>query len=767
MTTTPPTTFLAAQEVIAEQMPGYRRRPQQEMLAEAIESIFDGGVTEHLLAQAGTGTGKSLAAVIPLILASQRKGRNRRFVVATSTIALMNQYLRKDLPFLEQVFAEAGVKFSWAPLKGISNFLCLAKLAEQPQVEHLDELLEEIAPDDNGDYTHTGDRDDIATALDPRTEWPLVASTSDECPGKQKCPLAAKCFGIRHKDEARDAQIVVTNTAILMTDLKLFKQIRETSEHGVGKHVILDDYDGLIVDEAHELEATATNHLGFDIKQGGLIRFLEQAVSYLNLQGGDEVGAQDLQDVILSKFDSLGVLIAQKLGDEEKVAIDTQFIIDHFALFENLLVELDRMVTKLLRTKAKRGDTQKQTTTQQRLVATGQNFLANFKEVIGADPNAVVRWAELYGRTKTPTVAAQQFPTADMLRGHAATDVNVRYTIADLAIRASLTCKAALPAVNQLAADYVAAVQRKVEQYETTPSRAIPPTTGSARWMIKTAPIEVGPYLREELWSQVPAVLMSATLSAGTGAKRFSYIERSLGLQNAKTLDVGSPFDYAKQALLYVPDSSVPAPAGESRSAWATWAPEATMQLIKASGGGAMLLYTSRRDMDEAYRTIGHRLEAQGITCYVQGKDRTNREIAEGFRDNENSVLFGLRTFMTGMDFPGRTCRLVIINKLPFAVPTDPINEARSNACTARGGMPFYDLTVPEMTLVLEQAFGRLIRSATDWGVVAILDSRLSSKAYGKGIVRALPGAGTTTSLEDVRTFYTAWEASPAMKATA
>ncbi|MGW7100370.1 ATP-dependent DNA helicase [Streptomyces sp. NPDC054838] len=692
MTTTAPSTFLAVQEVIAEQMSGYRRRPQQELLASAIEGVFDATTRKHLLAQAGTGTGKSLAAMIPAILRAQTGGGGGRYVVATSTIALMNQYLRKDLPFLEDVLAKSGVRFTWAPLKGISNFLCLAKLAERPQVERLDELLEEIAPDKNGDYCHTGDKDDVVTALDQRAEWPLLSSTSDECPGKQKCPLAAKCFGIRHKEDARDANIVVTNTAIVMTDLKLFKQIRETSETGQGKHVILDDYDGLIVDEAHELEATATAHLGFSIKQGGLMKFLDQAVTYLNLHGGDEAGAQDLQDVILGKLDSLGVLIAQKLGDEEKVAIDTEFIVEHFALFENLLTELDRMVTKLVRTKAKRGDTEKQSTTQQLLVTTGTNFVDNFKEVVGADATAVVRWAELYGDR----------------------------------------------------------------------SRA-----GGTRWVIQTAPIQVGPYLREELWNEVPAVLMSATLSAGTGANRFSYVARTLGLEDADTLDVGSPFDYPKQALLYVPDSSVPAPAGDTRAAWATWAPEATMHLVSQAGGGAMLLYTSRKAMDEAYRTIGTRLEAQGITCYVQGKDRTNREIAERFRAEEDSVLFGLRSFMTGMDFPGRTCRLVVVDKLPFAVPNDPINEARANACRARGGNPFYDLAVPEMTLVLEQAFGRLIRSVNDWGVVAILDSRLSSKPYGKGIVRALPNAGATTALPDVKTFFDAWEGSPAMKATA
>jgi ATP-dependent DNA helicase DinG len=248
---------------------------------------------------------------------------------------------------------------------------------------------------------------------------------------------------------------------------------------------------------------------------------------------------------------------------------------------------------------------------------------------------------------------------------------------------------------------------------------------------------------------------MSATLSAGTGKHRFDYVARRLGLTDtAATLDVGSPFNFRQQALTFHPDKSVPAPAGDTRSEWENWVTAATLELVRAAGGGALLLYTSRKAMTEAYDVLGRQLRGDGLNCFVQGGDMSVKEMAERFRDDEHSVLFGLRSFMTGMDFPGNTCRLVVVDKLPFAVPTDPIHKARADAIERAGGNAFADLVVPSMTLTLLQAYGRLIRNADDRGVVALMDPRLASKGYGRGIVKALPPAPVTTALGDVRGFY-------------
>ncbi|MDQ1041422.1 ATP-dependent DNA helicase DinG [Streptomyces sp. V3I8] len=674
-----PGTFLSSQAVLAESLPYYRRRPQQEKLAERIESTFAERPEEEadelphiLMAEAGTGTGKSLAAMIPLVHASRRGGR---YIVATATIALMNQYIRSDLPMLQRELGAAGVDFTWAPLKGVSNFLCKVKLAEGPAIPGLRALLEEIKPDDEGNETHTGDKDDIQTPIDHRTEWSLLSASSDECPGRSKCGMGDACFAMRHKDAAMEAGIVVTNTAVLMLDTKLHRQTRLSSASGEGMHILLGDYDGLVVDEAHELESTATSHLGFDVRQGGLMRYADQVVSFVQTHGDDTAaGAEMQQQKVLDHLDEVGKAILATLGKEKQATLGSDFITEHFPAFESLFVELMELVAQLRKVKIVRGAAERYEDIKDRLSTQGSNYLQHLKEILLAEPHKVVRWAEVYGERN--------------------------------------------------------------------------------RWIIKTAPIEVGDYLREELWDRVPSVLMSATLSAGIGQSRYDYVQRSLGLQGAEVLDVGTPFDYPTQALLYVPESGVPSPSPSSRAAWETWAREATYELVRMAGGGAMLLYTSRKAMNDAHGALSGRLADIGCTSFIQGADLTNKEIAARFRDDEDSVLFGLRSFMTGMDFPGRTNRLVVIDKLPFAVPTDPINMAREDAISSRGGNPFVDLALPTMTLVLEQAFGRLIRSSDDRGTVAILDSRLSATWWGQKIQAALPPARRTTDFADVAEFY-------------
>lgn len=680
-----PGTFLSTQNILAKSLPYYRRRPQQETLASRIEFTFAERPEEEadelphtLMAEAGTGTGKSLGAMIPLIHASRRGGR---YVVATSTIALMNQYIRADLPMLERELAKEGINFTWAPLKGISNFACAVKLAEGPAIANLKPLLDELsAADDKGQLTHTGDKDDIQTPLDHRTEWPLLSASADECPGRSKCSMGEICFGMRHKDRAMEAGIVVTNTAVLMLDTKLYRQTRRTSATGEGMHILLGDYDGLVVDEAHELESTATSHLGIDVKQGGLIRYTDQVVNFINTHDVDaDAGVQLQQDKVLAPLADVGDAILEELGKEERATLGTDFIVEHFPAFEGLYLGLMELIGQLRKTKIDRGDAERYEDVKSRLSTQGSNYLSHLKEILLAEPDKIVRWAETYG-------------------------------------------------------------DRRRE--------------GGPRWAIKTAPIEVGDYLRTELWDRVPSVLMSATLSAGVGSRRFDYVQRSLGLQGSEILDVGTPFDYPSQAMLFVPESGVPSPAPNSRAAWETWNREATYELVRMAGGGAMLLYTSRKAMNDAYDALWPRLQDIGCQSFLQGSDLTNKEIAARFRDDEDSVLFGLRSFMTGMDFPGKTNRLVVVDKLPFAVPTDPIHMAREDAIRNRGGNPFVDLAIPTMTLTLEQAFGRLIRSTEDRGVVAIMDSRLSSAWWGQKIQAALPPARRTTAFADVQEFY-------------
>ncbi|MFE0490188.1 ATP-dependent DNA helicase [Streptomyces griseoaurantiacus] len=692
MTSDVPETFLALQGVIARNLPGYRRREQQELLAQGVEMILGQDLSAYdeplaMLAEAGTGTGKSLAALIPAILTSHSSPEPRRYVVATATNALLAQYSKKDLPWLEEVLGEAGIEFTWAPLKGLAQFACAAKLANNPKIAHLDDLLKELAPGENGEMVHSGDRDDITTPIDQRLEWPLVASTTDECPGRGKCSFAEQCFGFRHKDAAMEADIVVTNLAVLLTDTKIGREYAGDNPEAERVHPLLGPYDGLIVDEAHELQDAATNHLGFDIKQGGLLKWADQAASFLAVHedADEQRGAvsSDMHENVREAVEALTQPLSDQIEHAESGTLDADFITYHADKFIALYTAMDALRRRVVSRKlADRCDEEKEKAIKERVMTSGRNFLANIKAVLLAEPSEIVRWAEMYGHERLSV---------------------------------------------------------------------------GKRWAIKAAPIDVGSYLREELWSRTPSVLMSATLSAGTGQGRFDYITRTLGLgdrETTATLDVGSPFDYPSQALFFHPDASVPAPAGSTRTEWETWLAAATLSLVRAAGGGALLLYTSRRAMNAAHAALAPALRADGINSFVQGAQMSNKEIADRFREDEDSVLFGLRSFMTGVDFSGRTNRLVIVDKLPFPVPTDPIISARSAAIEHAGGNPFSQLVVPSMTLTLQQAFGRLIRSTDDWGTVAVMDSRLASKGYGRGIVKALPPARVTTSLDDVRAFY-------------
>jgi ATP-dependent DNA helicase DinG len=258
--------------------------------------------------------------------------------------------------------------------------------------------------------------------------------------------------------------------------------------------------------------------------------------------------------------------------------------------------------------------------------------------------------------------------------------------------------------------------------------------------VIKTAPIDLAPILRENLFGVVPTVLVSATLSVGN---EFGYIAGRLGVDTYRSLDVGTPFDYETQARLYVPGRNWPDP-GKERTAWESYAIEAMHDMVTQAGGGALLLFTSNAAMRKAHRALESRLP---FDCLMQGT-KANRKLAEEFTSDPNSVLFATRSFFTGVDFQGDTCRLVIIDKLPFPVPSDPIVEARCENIKARGGNDFQEYTIPVMVLTLKQGVGRLIRHRNDRGVMAILDPRLTTKGYGTKILQALPEATRTEQAE-------------------
>ena len=264
----------------------------------------------------------------------------------------------------------------------------------------------------------------------------------------------------------------------------------------------------------------------------------------------------------------------------------------------------------------------------------------------------------------------------------------------------------------------------------------------------------MAPFLRTALWDKVPAILSSATLAAGSD---FSYLAETLGLREdeALTYDAGSPFDYPRQALLYVPGADAPEPTARTNAAWRVYAQEVTHHLVQQSGGGALLLFTSRSAMNESYQAIAGRLQREGLTVLRQG-DSPSGELIRVMKEDGHAVLFALRTFFEGVDIQGSALRLVVLDKLPFAVPSDLVYQARSEVIERRGQSAFGKMAMPMMILILTQAFGRLIRHRDDRGVVAILDNRLMTKGYGSQIMKALPPARRTSDIEEAARFLAA-----------
>lgn len=649
----------SAQTALAASLPNYESRLEQDRLARTIENTLSS--QGHELAQAGTGTGKSLAALIPAIAHSLETGFP--VVVSSATKALQDQYAGKDLPFLAE---HLGVPFTYSVLKGRSNYVCLDKVNQlKPDaIQFQEALVAEL------DEHETGDFDGLVTPIDPRTK-PLLTTGSDECPGKNNCPFGAVCFAELAKQRAKESNIVVVNHSVLVTDLV----VREKTE---GRAGMLPNYEAVVIDEAHELEEYATGALGAEFTQRS---FTQYASEVANLLGDPKVtvkvnGAAQRLFAALDFFQ----------GSEKSRGLDDAALLEHEDEFVNTLDALRNLREQVVALSVYGNDDL--AGRRKRLMKRGESLIDRMVSVVLSSSSDLVRWVE-----------------RDDKRG----------------------------------------------------------TT------LKYAPLSVAPFLRANLWeipnydlstvspddfedvaqSEGPrtAVLLSATLAL---AGDFSYIASRLGVDDYTSFDAGTPFDYPAQAGLYVPKEGYDPSQGFS---WQGKVSASIGELVAAAGGRALLLFTSRVAMEQVYAQTADRMLAAGLTVLKQG-DKPNRQLAATFKDDETSVLFALKSFMTGIDIQGDSLRLVVIDKLPFPVPTDVIVKARADAIDATAKNTWVDgsfptMTVPMMALTLMQAFGRLIRTKDDEGLVAILDSRLHTKKYGRKILTTLPPAQQLGALHD------------------
>jgi len=662
--------------------PGYEYRPQQVEMLKAVADAFN--IRQHLLVEAGAGVGKSLAYLLPAIHFATQNGR--RVVISSNTINLQDQIYNKDIPDLQRVLS---IPLRVALLKGRSNYLCLRRLAafrrlRQLSVDEVRALAKILAWLPN---TQTGDRAELLLLHSDSPVWAQVQASPDTCIG-EICPFrrAGRCFYYRARERAQRAHLVIVNHALLLTDLML-------------ENRILPEYQYLIIDEAHHLEARATEQFGLHVGRRDVQAFL----AGLYHQSGDVPGG------LLSRAASL--LAREGITNQERQAATSRI--------ENLRPEVSKA--------------------QQRLHDLFQ-VLAAF-----AEDHAQVRGRpaspyDQHLRLTSGLRAQPDWTTVEIgwesFSGPMHRLIEGLESLLDQVKRLNL----GEDLRDEMAQDIKAQTKRGTEIESGLASILVTPDRHSIYWLsisrrrdqeitLHSAPLHVGPTLQEELFAAKDCVILtSATLRTGN---RFRFIEERLGLEDPLELTLDSPFDFRTAALLYVP-KDIPEP---NQPRFQANVERAIVDLCRATAGKTLVLFTSNSQLRATYRAVVHQLERNGIIVYGQGLDGSRNQILENFRNTPKSVLMGTRSFWEGIDVVGQALSCLVIVRLPFSVPTDPIFAARAESMED----PFNELYVPNAILRLRQGFGRLIRSKGDYGLVVVLDKRLLTKTYGNTFLRSLP----------------------------
>lgn len=636
-------TFDQAEARLAETLPGYESREPQQRLARSVEESLADGV--HLFAQAGTGTGKSLATLIPAILSG------KTVAVSTATKALQDQLTGKDLPFLTE---HLGVDFTWAVLKGRSNYLCLNALGDFDDAAKTSEIWEFIKADEkDGEPTFDGLRENLPVEV-TEGDWRNLTVSGEDCIGKE-CPFYKSCFATKAKQRAQAAQVIVVNHALLANDLNL-------KSFGASMLPVLD---AVIVDEAHEFESYVGSALGS--------RFTEFTV-------------KDIEARVRGFVKRYGI------EADEVLSTSLSAVVDFKALFEVLEAGRIRQAT-----------------------------IAEHADSWERAGMAITDMAEAVSTIGLGTVSSDKYEKAKR-----SLDILIKRVW-----NAQKAFVETLLHVDAGGTDIVVWVEEERLR------------RGGTRLTLQARPLRVDGFLRDNLFAETTTIAVSATIAPGGN---FGYIAGRLGCDTYRSLDVGTPFDYQTQARVFIPD--LPNPSKERRQ-WEALVPGTVRDLILASGGGALVLFTSYRQMKAVYEAVNFQVPME---CRMQG-DATNPALVAWLKEDPTRVLFATRSFMTGVDIQGEALRLVIVDKMPFAVPTDPMVEANIEAIERTGGNAFSDYSIPEMSLVLQQAHGRLIRHRDDTGVFALLDPRATKANWGRKAMAGVPDSPTVSTVEEVADF--------------
>ncbi|GFZ84359.1 ATP-dependent DNA helicase [Nesterenkonia alkaliphila] len=644
---------------------GGARRPGQEQMARRVGDALSTG--KHLLVQAGTGTGKSLAYLVPAVHHAVTTGKP--VLVSTATLALQAQIMGRDLPrLLSSIEHQLPRKAKVALVKGRSNYLCKQKLAGGfPEDDHDQEALFAAAVEPTGgvttyeptsklgkevamlrdwaEETDTGDRDDLPSGVTDRA-WRQVSVNAVDCLGR-KCSMFEECFSELARQDAKEADLVVTNHAMLAIDA--FEGLE-----------VLPEHDAVIIDEAHELAERVTSAVTAQLSA----QMIQAAASSMRKYTALEVeGLQNAAKALEAAFSSVADgLLERGLNPQQVNAVES---VRNAA--KTLLADSEPNKNKD-QSDAEAG----RTTARARL----QAVYDAAERILGSPETPDVVWVDRPGSF----VPGKGYQQADLSE---------------------------------------------------------PP-------MLYVAPTTVAGRLREGLFGSRTVVLTSATLTIGDS---FDPVAGSLGLLGEgapayDALDVGTPFNYRSQGILYVA-SHLPAPSLKTKEAQH----QELAGLIEACGGATLGLFSSRRAAEEAAEALRERLEVP-ILC--QG-DSTMSALVREFSEDEATCLFGTMSLWQGVDVPGRSCRMVAIDRIPFPRPDDPLNNARSQEIARAGGNGFMQVAATHAAVRLSQGAGRLIRSTQDRGVLAILDSRLAHARYGGFLRKSMPDLWPTTDGEFVR----------------